>query len=70
MSEMTWRKIEDELPDINVEVLGACKENGEWYVIEVCYTGSDKPYTFDNPHDAGMYPEISHWMPMPKPPED
>ena len=66
---MNWRKVEDELPEIGVSVLGACKEGGEWYIIEVSRGNtSDKQYMFDNPHDAGMYPEISHWMPFPKPP--
>ncbi len=66
-----WHKVEDELPEEGVEVLGAAKWQGEWYIVAVLYTGSsDKRYMFDNPHDAGMYPEISHWMPMPEPPKE
>lgn len=70
MSETAWRKVEDELPEMNATVLGACKYRGKWEIIEVYRVSyNDKPM-FDSPHDAGMYPPVSHWMPVPKPPED
>ena len=69
---MKWISVEDRLPDIGVPVWCYCFEDYEqrgYYEKTTEY--SDGPaHLFKNDYDYNGYLSVTHWMPLPEPPED
>ncbi len=65
-----WISIDTALPEKEDEVLGGWRErDGQWLCEVVTFHGGNAPkYWFDSCSDAGMFPPVSHWMPLPEPP--
>ena len=59
-----WIKCRDRMPEINQWVL---TWNGEWHDTSIYYGEEDKPRFSD---DIEWKKEVTHWMPLPSPPED
>ena len=63
----------DVLPRERGTVLGGwwSENSDEWQCEVVIFYGAerDRDYWFDSLSDPGMWPPVSHWMPLPDPPE-
>ena len=69
-SVMGWRKVKDELPETNIDVLGwdgkqigICYHNGvvnNVFDKSLCYIDWETPF--------GMSADVTHWMPLPQKP--
>lgn len=71
MTKSTWVSVDDKLPSKGSRVLGGWRErDGSWACEVVDFYGPDaqRCYWFDSANDAGMYPPVSHWMPLPEAP--
>lgn len=63
-----WIPVEERLPDIDEEVL-VCTNEGLYKVAQ--YSGADKFWTLElNQMVWGMVAGVTHWMPLPEPPEE
>ena len=60
-----WISVEDDVPDIGVPVYGFCK-GGVSYVV--CFRSVIDWYVSET--ERGIGDLITHWMPLPDPPED
>lgn len=63
---MEWINVKDGYPPINVRVL-VYQAGGVYggYEIDIEYRCDDRFW-----NDQGLVSEITHWMPLPEPPED
>jgi hypothetical protein len=62
---MEWISVKDRLPEKDIPVL--CYDGTYIDVGEYWYDENDKPVFFNPPSPPKDY--ITHWMPLPKPPE-
>ena len=61
---MEWISVKDRLPEANKDVIVFCKTN--WYDILQCNSSGD----FYRSSVGGTHKvTVTHWMPLPKPPE-
>lgn len=67
--EMNWISVKDRLPENYISVLGYIPELFPFSQLKECFIGPDGEW-----HYAGDYSAdtayITHWMPLPEPPED
>ena len=64
--EMEWIRIKDRLPDVKENELFLC---AIWSDILNKYVIDTRTYWADAKMFSGVF-EITHWMPLPKPPEN
>lgn len=64
MSE--WIATTDRMPDVGVEVLGVCFNNGCW-LSSVWRVEGFAPFDFADADERHVW--VSHWMPLPALPE-
>ena len=67
-----WIPIETRVPNKEDYVLGGWwdeRSPDTWFSLVVIYYGDNDEYNFDSVVDAGLFPPVSHWMPLPEPPE-
>ena len=64
-----WRKVKDKLPEEYTYVLTlSMYSNGNYATGLGIYTGEDG-WEIDWSDDVGGYEDITHWMPLPRPPK-
>jgi hypothetical protein len=59
-----WIPVSEDLPETGVEVLVADQDGS--LLLDIC--GTSGKFTVEFPIFAGVV--ITHWMPLPKPPQD
>lgn len=65
-----WISVKDRLPEINEPVLFTGKNDiGNRYPAQKGYYSGDEWYTFGGLWDKPL-DRVTHWMPLPEPPED
>lgn len=70
MSEGGWISVKDKLPDQRIGVLVYCPEYNNVFAGELNdYLKKGQWYFFDDEIKHPIKDEVTHWMPMPKPPE-
>jgi len=62
---MNWISIKDRLPKLDTQVLIFTSYN--WYDLAI-YTGEDGCYCFDCDTRGYHKLDVTHWTPLPKPP--
>lgn len=71
-----WIKVEDELPELFVDILACCiDEAGMTYKIGTRYISVDLLVKWNDNHDTcfrtdRFFGKVTHWMPLPNFPED
>lgn len=67
---MNWISVNDRLPEEGEEVLVVLKSDRVFYYIAELTINA--PYPFWWSQDRGLFTldEITHWMPLPEPPEE
>lgn len=70
MTKPTWVSVDDRLPAKYTEVLtGSWESGGSWGCCVAVFCGPHKGWlSIDRSYDIGT-PPVSHWMPLPGPPE-
>lgn len=58
---MEWISVKDRLPEPNQDVLAIHSEG----IIDINFLDHYTGFLFEN-----LYGEITHWMPLPEPPEE
>ena len=61
---MKWISVKDELPKIDCYLIGS---NGD-YVSELFYHSRTDLWMEVNSKNSEPFDDITHWMPLPKPP--
>lgn len=70
MSEGGWISVKDKLPDQRIGVLVYCPEYNNVFAGELDdYLKKGQWYFFDDEIHHPIKEEVTHWMPMPKPPK-
>ena len=71
MSEGGWISVKDRLPEQRIGVLVYCPEYNNVFAGELNdYLKKGQWYFFDDEIKHPIEEEVTHWMPMPKPPEE
>ena len=70
---MKWISVEDRLPGDGKRVLAYCNKTGKYFVGHVSnHYLSDEVYWWHEGARGAMYTvtsKVTHWMPLPEPPE-
>ena len=66
---MKWRSIKDKLPEKYTDVLTLSAFPNGNYAIGVGYYIERKSWEINWADDPGGYEDITHWMPLPRPPK-
>lgn len=66
LHEGKWIRCEDMLPSDNNDVLVVVMDNGD-SEIRIGFCNSDRWYSYT---DDDKLANVTHWMPLPEPPED
>jgi hypothetical protein len=72
---MKWASVKDRMPKKGVQVLLSAKDEPEYqgdneFIIDTGYLDIYSPSGFNTMHDLTKYMDITHWMPIPNPPEE
>ena len=67
---MKWLRVKDELPPLDVHVIGYCRtpHEKEFHVEPLLYEGRNWAYLFACNEGYGYAIEVTHWAPLPPPP--